>query len=80
MVHVQLENAWVFSGEEGVAETVKAYLALEKKLLSYLTPEKRKTAKPTDISGLPLDFPRTHMTARLLGCMCCRSITCPHGR
>ena len=48
---LQLDNAWVFSGEEGVADTVKAYLALEKKLLSYLTPEKRKTAKPIDISG-----------------------------
>lgn len=50
---VQLDNAWVFAGEEGVADTVKAYLAMEKKLLSYLSPDKRKTAKPTDISGMP---------------------------
>ena len=48
---LQLDNAWVFAGEEGVADTVKAYLAMEKKLLSYLSPDKRKTAKPTDISG-----------------------------
>ena len=46
----------MFSGEEGVADTVKAYLAFEKKLLSYLTPEKRKTAKPTDISGESLSW------------------------
>ena len=49
---VQLDNAWVFSGEEGVGDTVKAYLALEKKLLSYLSPDKRKTVKPTDVSGV----------------------------
>ncbi|KAK9812575.1 hypothetical protein WJX73_010072 [Symbiochloris irregularis] len=47
----KLENAWVFSGEDGVAATVKAYIEFEKQLLDKIPKKDRATAKPTDISG-----------------------------
>lgn len=41
----------MFSGEDGVADTVKAYIEFEKKLLDKIPKKDRASAKPTDVSG-----------------------------
>ena len=51
VAYVQGENAWVFSNEDNVANCAKAFIEFEKGLKAELPREKRKTAKPTDISG-----------------------------
>lgn len=51
---MQGENAWVFASEDNVANCAKAFIDFEKKLKADIPREKRKTAKPTDISGLLL--------------------------
>lgn len=47
----QGENAWVFVGEDVIADSVKAYHKFNEKLLEKYPKEKRKDMKPTAISG-----------------------------
>ncbi|KAK9814411.1 hypothetical protein WJX72_005529 [[Myrmecia] bisecta] len=55
------ENAWVFIGEDCIAESVKAFMDFEAGLLAAIPKEQRASAKPTDISigvmdNKPLDM------------------------
>ena len=47
-----LENAWVFAPEDAIADSVKAYLDFEKRLLQPIPKPERSKFKLTDISGL----------------------------
>ncbi|EFN58789.1 hypothetical protein CHLNCDRAFT_48119 [Chlorella variabilis] len=49
------DNAWLFVNEEVIAESIKAYVAFEKKLVEGLPKEERATARPIDISGGCMD-------------------------
>ena len=48
---MQGENAWVFVGEDVIADSVKAYHKFNEKLLDKYPKDKRKDMKPTAISG-----------------------------
>jgi large subunit ribosomal protein L10 len=43
------DNAWLFVNEEVIAESIKAYVAFEKKLLEGVPKEERATARPIDV-------------------------------
>ena len=43
------DNAWLFAPEESIAESVKAYVALEKRLVDALPKEEREGARPVDV-------------------------------
>jgi large subunit ribosomal protein L10 len=49
------DNAWLFVNEEVIAESIKAYVAFEKKLLEGVPKEERATARPIDVSGGCMD-------------------------
>ncbi|PRW56141.1 50S ribosomal L10 [Chlorella sorokiniana] len=49
------DNAWLFVNEEVIADSMKAYVAFEKKLVDALPKEERATARPIDISGGVMD-------------------------
>lgn len=49
------DNAWLFVNEEVIAESMKAYVAFEKKLVDALPKEERATARPIDVSGGCMD-------------------------
>ena len=50
--NVVLENAWIFAPEDAVADSVKAYLDFEKRLLEPIPKPDRAKTKLTDISGV----------------------------
>ncbi|KAK9821422.1 hypothetical protein WJX81_002482 [Elliptochloris bilobata] len=48
---IKLENAWVFSNEDAMASSIKAFLAFEKKLLEPIPKADRATTKLTEITA-----------------------------
>ena len=49
--NIKLENAWVFASEDAMADSVKAFLAFEKKLLEPIPKADREKTKLTQITG-----------------------------
>jgi large subunit ribosomal protein L10 len=49
------DNAWLFVTEEHIADSVRAYIKLEKSLKESLPKEEREAARPIDVSGGVMD-------------------------